>query len=125
MTATTHPRRSAEPPVVDEGPRTGPSDALVLDIGGDVGALILYADETLVGSEVDLTREGEAHHHGTHTAIRRRRVNGADVICGVYPELHIGTYQVWGLHDRPIGTVAIEGGRVSEVRAGDCRSPLA
>ncbi len=29
------------------GPGPGPPDALVLDIGGDIGALIIYADESL------------------------------------------------------------------------------
>ena len=114
--------RSAEAPVVDEGPRTGPPDALVLDIGGDVGALILYADEDLIGREIDITPAGEHHHHGVHTAIRRRRAADRDTVCGVYPELKEGAYTVWGLDGSPIAHLRIEGGSVREYNAGDCRT---
>jgi hypothetical protein len=119
----THLRLSPEAPVVDHGPRTGPPDALVLDIGGDVGALVLYADEELIGAEIDVTRVGEVQHHGVHTAIRRRRVADRDIVCGVYPQLPAGNYTVWGLGGDALATVAIEGGRVAELRAGDCRTP--
>ncbi len=120
--ASTRPPFDAEEPVVDDGPRSGPPDSLVLDIGGDIGALILYADDDLVGTEIDLTRVGEEHHHGTHTAIRRRRADSRDIVCGVYPALREGTYTVWGIDQAPIATVIIEGGRVAELRAGDCRT---
>jgi len=116
-------RRSGEAPVVDGGPRSGPADALVLDIGGDIGALVLYADQNLVGVEIDLTPAGRPSHHAVHTAVRRRRVADRDIVCGVYPELPAGTYTVWGLHGAPIATVRIDGGVVSEHDAGDCRTP--
>lgn len=115
--------RHLEEPVVDHGPRSGPDDALVLDIGGDIGALVLYADECLIGREIDLTPASE-HVQGVHTAIRRRRANGADVVCGVYPQLLAGRYTVCGVAGSPIGTVVIEGGRVTEVDAADCRSAV-
>ena len=121
----THLPHSSEAPVVDEGPRTGPSDALVLDIGGDVGALILYADEHLIGAEIDITPMGQHQHHGVHTAIRRRRAGERDIVCGVYPELPAGIYTVWGVDGDRIATVGIEGGRVAELRAGDCRAATA
>lgn len=106
---------TAEAPVVDQGPGHGAPDALVLDIGGDVGALILYADDALVGAEIDLTPEGVAGHPATHTAIRRRRATAQDVVCGVYPHLTAGRYTVWGLDHRPVAVVDIIGGRVGEL----------
>jgi hypothetical protein len=36
-----HTHGSVEAPYVDEGPTDGPPDALVLDIGDDIGALVL------------------------------------------------------------------------------------
>jgi len=114
-------RPQPERPVVDTGPRTGPGDALVLDIGGDIGALILYADEDLVGEEIDLTPVGEHCHHGIHTAVRRRRAAGRDLICGVYPELQAGRYTVWGLDHTPLAVVEIHGGQVTELEGGACR----
>jgi len=44
-----HTHGPVEAPYVDEGPTNGPPDALVLDIGEDIGALILYAEEGCLG----------------------------------------------------------------------------
>jgi len=110
-----------EQPFYDSGPRSGPPDALILDIGGDVGALIVYADEARLGAEIDLTPLGAPRSHHMHTMVRRRRATGKDVIAGLYPELAEGTYTLWGLQGTgPIGEVTILGGQVSEFHAGDC-----
>ncbi|HTW05866.1 MAG TPA: hypothetical protein VME46_00030 [Acidimicrobiales bacterium] len=112
-----------EQPFDGFAPRSGPPDALVLDVGGDVGALIIYADEQCLGREVDLTPAGAPRSHHIHTMVRRRRVSGGDVVAGLYPELRQGKYTVWGLDDEgPIGEVVVLGGKVSEFRAGACGS---
>jgi hypothetical protein len=113
---------AVEEPFVDSGPTDGPPEALVLDIGGDVGALVLYAEESCLGLEIDLTPVGVPRSHHTHTMIRRRRAVDREFIAGVYPSLQAGTYTVWGVDDRPLGEVTIDGGRVSEFRAGSCRT---
>jgi hypothetical protein len=73
----------------------GAPDALVLDIGDDVGALIIYADEACLGSAIDLTPVGAPQSHHIHTMIRRRRATDRDVIAGLFPELREGVYTVW------------------------------
>ena len=115
--------RAAEAPYVDKGPLVGPAEALVLDIGGDIGALILYAEETCLGVEIDVTPAGAPRSHHVHTMIRRRRAVDREFIAGVYPELVEGTYTVWGIDDLPLGQVSILGGHVSEFQSGNCRSP--
>lgn len=117
-----HPHGNAELPFVDEGPTQGPPEALVLDIGDDIGALVLYADESCLGMEIDLTPIGAPRSHHLHTMIRRRRAVDREFIAGVYPELVEGVYTVWGIDGLPLGQVTIEGGRVSEFRSGDCRT---
>jgi hypothetical protein len=117
-----HGRGVVEVPYVDDGPRDGPPDALVLDIGGEIGALILYADESCLGWEIDLTPAGVSRSHHVHTMIRRRRACDREFIAGVYPELVEGTYTIWGVDDHPLGDVMITGGHVSEFRAGACRA---
>ena len=107
---------------MDDGPTVGPAEALVLDIGGDIGALILYADESCLGREIDLTPTGAPRSHHMHTMIRRRRAVDREFIAGVYPELVEGAYTVWGLDGHPLGEVTVHGGHVSEFRSGDCRS---
>ena len=116
--------RADSPPVapeeayVDSGPG-GPPDFVVLDIGDDVGALIVYASENCNGIELDLTAAGAERTHHTHTMIRRRRLLHNDVFAGVYPELTEGTYTIWG-RSRSLGDVVIVGGEVTEFDAGDC-----
>lgn len=113
---------AGEKPFVDSGPTEGPAEALVLDIGGDVGALILFADESCLGLEIDLSPKGAARSHHTHTMIRRRRAVDREFIAGVYPELRAGDYTVWSLDEGPLGEVTIAGGRVAEFQGGDCRT---
>ena len=111
-----------EQPFIDPGPTAGPAEALVLDIGDNIGALILYADQTCLGQEIDVTPAGAARHHHTHTMIRRRRAIGREFIAGVYPELQAGSYTVWGVDDKPLGEVTVVGGHVTEFQAGNCRA---
>jgi hypothetical protein len=111
----------AEEAYVDPGPGSGPPEAVVLDIGGDVGALIVYTTESRIGTEVDLTPVGAPRSHHVHTMIRRRRLADRDVAAGVYPELVEGRYTVWG-DDAPLGDVEITGGRVTTFDAGDLRT---
>jgi hypothetical protein len=117
-----HPHRAVEAPYVDEGPTVGPAEALVLDIGGTVGALVLYSEEVCLGLEIDVTPVGAPRSHHMHTMIRRRRAVDREFIAGVYPELEEGAYTVWGSDGSPLGEVTITGGHVSEFEAGDCRS---
>jgi hypothetical protein len=113
---------SGEQPCHDDGPGVGPPEALVLDIGGDIGALIVFTDETCLGKEIDLTPAGVPRSHHVHTMVRRRRAVARDVVAGVYPHVPQGIYTVWGLEGTgPLGRVAVAGGRVSEFWAGNCR----
>jgi hypothetical protein len=111
---------AGEVPFVDSGPTEGPAEALVLDIGDDIGALILYAEESCLGQEVDLTPAGAPRSHHMHTMIRRRRAVGREFIAGVYPELASGDYELWGLDGVALGPVTISGGAVTEFQGGDC-----
>ncbi len=95
-------------------PYPAATDALVLDIGAGVGALILYAPEAALGAEVEVSRPGDARR--AHTVIRRRHVLGRDIVAGVYPALEEGDYVVWSLRGTRAGTASVRGGRVTELR---------
>lgn len=114
-----------EQPFVDTGPTSGPPEALILDIGDDVGALLLYATEACLGQEIDLTPAGVPRSHHLHSMVRRRRGVDREFIVAVYPEVTAGTYTVWGIDGGPLGQVEIVGGEVSEFQGGDCRSGTA
>jgi hypothetical protein len=82
---------------------------VVLDIGGDVGALVLHAPPVLVGAEIDLVAVG----HGaprTHSAVRERLAEPGARFAAVYPALSAGAYVVAGTGQ----LVTVVGGRVTE-----------
>jgi hypothetical protein len=85
---------------------------IVLDIGGDTGALILYTPAELVGREIEVSREGEPR---THTEVLERRINGQAVFAAVYAYLPAGHYRFWDYDDRPVTEFEIAGGQISEV----------
>jgi hypothetical protein len=110
----------------------------VLDIGGDIGALILYTDAEHNGREIELSPvdEGDDEHahdqahehphgHGpehehahvqrTHTAIHERRAGGHVTYAGLYPELRAGRYRIWTDDSSLRQRVTIVGGEVAEV----------
>ncbi|HXX60766.1 MAG TPA: hypothetical protein VEI48_05710 [Candidatus Sulfotelmatobacter sp.] len=99
-----------EAAVHGHGPRL---DDAVLDIGDDVGALILYTDAGYAEREIEVSLEGDEHR--THTAIHERRSGAGTVYAGIYPELRAGRYRIWA--DRPglVDRVTIVGGEVAEV----------
>jgi len=86
----------------------------VLDIGGDVGALILYTTAVDDEREIEVSSVDDATRH-SHTAVHRRDAGGQTVYAGIYPELIAGTYRI--RVDRPglVDQVTIVGGQVAEV----------
>jgi hypothetical protein len=94
----------------------GPSHAgsVMADIGGDVGAAILYVPEALAGLEIEIRRVG-LDWDGTHTAVRERHVNGTIIWAAFFGSLLAGRYEarVRGDHSH-IVVVLIAGGQVAE-----------
>lgn len=86
----------------------------VLDIGDDIGALVLYATEDLEGQEIEVSLVGDPGHR-THTEVLKRRVDGRTFWAGVYVELPEGNYRVW--YDDPSRetSFSITGGSVAEL----------
>ena len=89
------------------------TESVVLDIGDDVGALILYTRAELHGAEIEVSPLGlEPRAARVHSAVLERSLNGRIVYAAVYPELRAGEYQVW-CDGSP--RVTIVGGQISEV----------
>jgi glutamine synthetase len=84
--------------------------SVVLDIGGDVGALLLRTGATMVGHEIDLIPDDRTLP-STHSAVRVRLVENGASFAAVYPHLRAGTYTITGTAQR----VAISGGLVTEL----------
>src|SRR5579872_2042425 len=86
---------------------------VILDIGGDVGALILYTGAERDGEEIELSRSVPGAPR-FHNQVHQRRFQGQAVFAAVYPEIDAGEYHVWG-KTSPVQTVTIRGGCVAEI----------
>lgn len=91
-----------------------PGVGSVLDIGGEIGALVLYTDERFRGREIEISPVGDESHR-VHTAIHERKVGGQLVFAGVYPDLPEGTYRIWTDDPSLPDLVTIVGGEVAEM----------
>jgi hypothetical protein len=93
----------------------------VLDIGQDIGALVIYTGEELRGKEIEVSPKGQDAQR-THTAVLERKVNGNTVFAALFLALKEGDYNIWSIPDQ---SVAIVGGSVAEVDWRGMRVALA
>jgi hypothetical protein len=92
------------------------TEPVVLDIGEDIGALIIYTREQLRGKEIQVSLKGIPTAKPVHTAVWARRFGGRTMFAGVYPALPEGDYIIW---THPTHEVTIVGGSVAEVDLRD------
>jgi hypothetical protein len=92
----------------------GPSGpgTVVLELGADVGALVLLTPAELDGREIEISVEDGAGRR-THSRVRPRRMPAGTRYAAVYPDLTAGQYTIWADSHRPAGRVVIAGGRVT------------
>jgi hypothetical protein len=90
-------------------------DALLLDIGGQTGALAIYAGAGRDGAEIEISPARDSRAR-SHNVVRARRAGRVTHYAAVFPALPAGDYTVWADDVTPAGTVTIEGGRVAEFR---------
>ncbi|HEU5269248.1 MAG TPA: hypothetical protein VFU36_04925 [Jatrophihabitans sp.] len=91
--------------------------SVLLDIGGDVGAVLVSMPAELAGSEVEArpvaVRPGRPHL--PHVAVLPRPVAGGVRYSAVFGELPQGEYQLYLRPDGPVAlTVSVRGGEVTE-----------
>ena len=100
----------------------GPSGpgSVVLELGNDVGALVLETSAALLGQETEISPVGGAMAAcRTHSVVRERRTAAGTSYAAVYPGLAAGRYLIWRHTDTPVGEVTIDGGRVTRFRWPD------
>ena len=96
---------------------TGPEpvhDNLVLDIGGDTGALVIHAAADRDQAEIEISAAGSEAR--SHNVVRARAVGGGTRYAAVFPALPAGDYVIWQDDDAAAGTVTIRGGQVASFR---------
>lgn len=94
-------------------------ESVVLDIGQDIGALIIYTDAELRGKEIEVSPLGSAATR-VHVEVLERRVNGRQVFAAVFPKLRAGGYDIWLHSPNPSSTATIIGCEVTTVDWRSC-----
>ena len=89
-------------------------ETVVLDIGQDVGALIIYTVRELRGREIEVSPRGSDPKR-VHVEVLERRINGRPVFAAVFPGLRAGDWDIWGDGPNRRATVTILGGEVATV----------
>jgi hypothetical protein len=68
------------------------TESVVLDIGDDVGALVLYTSADLHGREIEVCPLGGARR--VHSAVLERGLDERVFYAATYAELTVGEYEV-------------------------------
>jgi hypothetical protein len=110
-----------------ENPHAGKGSSVPLDIGGEIGALVIHLPAELEDHEIELrptdptAHHGHGHGHGhshhlPHVAVvPRPAADGTILHSAVFPEVHRGSYQLYVRPDGPVRlTAAVHGGQVTE-----------
>jgi hypothetical protein len=84
-----------------------------MDVGGDIGALILYTPAAMDGREIEISRDAQPGARRTHARVRARHLPAETRYAAVYPGLPAGEYTIWAKCDRPAARVVISGGHVA------------
>ena len=119
-----HHGHAHEHPVENYSARKHP-EFVVLDIGDELGALIIYADPAMHGREIEISLAGQDAARN-HKEVLERREADRPAFTAVFDALAAGTYTLW-VDDQPRArNVIIDGGEVVQLdwrgAAADSRS---
>jgi len=90
-------------------------EPVVLEIGGTLGALVVYSVPELLDTPIEISRTG---HDGerAHQHVLERPLPTGTAYAAVFDKIEDGSYTLW-MHDQPRERdVAIRGGGVTEIR---------
>lgn len=86
----------------------------MLDIGGDVGAVVAHLDAPTASGELDIQPSGDPSGR-FHTGVHLRPVAGGPRWMAIFPNVGAGRYELLDDAGRRWATVDVTGGAVTEV----------
>lgn len=86
----------------------------MLDVGGEVGALVVHLTAVPAGGELEAQPAGDPSLR-FHTGVHVRQVGGAAVPVALFPELTEGAYEILDGNLAPIAAVVVTGGQVTQL----------
>jgi hypothetical protein len=88
--------------------------SVVLDIGGDAGAVVVYLPAVPRGGELEMRPAGDPTGR-FHTGVHLRPVRGVRVPVAVFPTVRAGRYELLGDRLAPIAELSVRGGEVTDL----------
>jgi len=89
-------------------------EAVVLELGGDLGALVVYTDASLLHTEIEISADGDDHGR-SHKDVLERVVAGRSLYAAVFDNVPAGEYTLWHRDEACARGVAVAGGEIEEV----------
>ena len=87
---------------------------VVLDIGEDLGALIIHTDPELHGVEVEIS-PADHDEERSHKEVLERAIDGRPAFTAVFDKIPAGRYTLW-VNDQPWAReVAVDGSKIAEL----------
>jgi hypothetical protein len=99
--------------MTESAPGPSRTGSVVLNVGANVGALVLHTPADLDGHEIEISPRGIRGSRRTHSQVRERRAGGSVQHAAVYPGLTAGDYVIWRDATTPAGIVTINGSHVT------------
>jgi hypothetical protein len=89
-------------------------EAVVLELGEELGALVVYTDRALLHGEIEISPDGDDAAR-SHKDVLERVVSGRSLYAAVFDNVPVGTYTLW--HDGVALTrgATVAGGTIAEV----------
>ncbi len=87
---------------------------VVLDIGDDVGALIIHTDPEMHGEEVEISPADDDARR-SHKDVLERSSDGMPAFTAVFDGLRAGSYTLWSGGEARARGVHITGGSIAEL----------
>jgi hypothetical protein len=87
---------------------------VVLDIGEDIGALIVHTDARMHGVEVEISASGRDDDR-SHKDVLEREINGRPAYTAVFDKLPEGSYTLWVDGVARVRGVTIVGAEIAEL----------
>ena len=86
----------------------------MLEIGGELGALIIYTDAEMHGREIEISPTGDDGKR-SHKDVLERSLGGAPAFSAVFDQIPDGSYTLWVDDVARARDVRVVGGEVGEL----------
>jgi hypothetical protein len=89
-------------------------EPVVLEIGGELGALVVFTGPELLHSEIEISRAGDDARR-SHKDVLERILGGRSLYAAVFDQIPEGTYTLWHAGEPRTRSLEVAAGSVVEL----------